>query len=196
VRLRGSFTRSQALNVGLVACTTSHAALVDEHCDFVEGDWIETLFAYMSRDGVAAVAPILTDEYGVIHSAGLSLMREPHDTGSGHRVSEIGPVGMFAIARECFGVRSHCAVVNVAALKSVGGFSPDYASDLVDFDVACKLHEIGKHAIITPLVTVRLFDELQMSDEDQKLFVSKWGRYIDNDPYTRSDTRARETVEL
>jgi GT2 family glycosyltransferase len=196
VRLKGLFTRSQAYNAGLVACTTSHAVLVDQYCDFVEGDWIETLFSYMSRDGTAAVAPVLTDEYGVIRSAGLSLTREPHDTASGHRVSEYGPVGMFAIARECFGVRTRCAIVDVAALKSVGGFSPDYASDLVDFDVACKLHERGKHAIITPLVTVRLLDKLQMSDEDQKLFASKWGRYIDDDPYTRSDTRARETVEL
>ena len=196
VRLRGSFTRSQAFNVGLVACTTTHAALVDQHCDFVEGNWIETLFTYMSRDGAAAVAPILTDEYGVIRSAGLSLTSEPHDTAAGHRISEFGPVGMFAIARECFGVRSHCAVVDVTVLKSVGGFSPEYSSGLVDFDLAGKLHEIGKHAIITPLVTVRLFDELQMSDEDQKLFMSKWGRYIDNDPYTRSDTRARETIEV
>ena len=196
MRLAGSFTRSQAFNVGLVACTTSHAALVDQHCDFVEGDWIETLFAYMSRDGVAAVAPILTDEYGVIHSAGLSLTPEPHDTGSGHRVSEFGPVGMFAIARECFGVRTRCAVVDVAALKSVGGFSPDYVSDLVDFDVACKLHELGKHAIITPLMTVRLFDKFHIADDDQKVFASRWGRYVCNDPYTRSDTRARETIEV
>ena len=103
---------------------------------------------------------------------------------------------MFAIARECFGVRNRCAVVDVAALKSVGGFSPDYNSDVVDFDVACKLHEQGKHAVITPLVTVRLFDELQMSDEDQKLFVSRWERYVDNDPYTRTDTRARESVDV
>jgi O-antigen biosynthesis protein len=196
VRLRGSFTRSQAFNVGLVSCTTSHAALVDQHCDFVEGDWIETLFAYMHRDGVAVVAPTLTDEFGVIRSAGLSLTSEPHDTGSGHRVSELGPVGMFAIARECFGVRTRCAVVDVAALKSVGGFSPDYNSDLVDFDLGCKLHERGRHAIITPLVTVRLFDDFNVVSDDQQIFASRWTRFIDNDPYTRSDTRARESVEV
>jgi GT2 family glycosyltransferase len=196
MRFQGSFTRSQAFNVGLVACTTSHAALVDQHCDFIEADWIETLFAYMSRNGVAAVAPILTDEYGVIRSAGLSLTSEPHDIGDGHRVSELGPVGMFAIARECFGVRTRCAVVDVAAFKSVGGFSPDYSSDLVDVDVACKLHEIGKHAIITPLATVRLFDELRVTSDDQQMFASRWGRYIDKDPYTRRDTRAQESVEV
>ena len=194
-RLKGPFTKSQALNAGLVACTTSHALLVDQYCDFVEGDWMETLFSYIDRDGVAAVAPTLTDEYGMIRSAGLSLTSEPHDTASGHRVSELGPVGMFAIARECFGVRTRCALVDVAALKFVGGFSPDYNSDLVDFDLACKLHEQGKHAIITPLATVRLFDELQMTDDEQKIFMSRWGRYIDSDPYTRSDTRALESVE-
>jgi GT2 family glycosyltransferase len=103
---------------------------------------------------------------------------------------------MFAIARECFGVRTRCAVVDVAAFKSVGGFSPDYSSDLVDIDLACKLHEIGKHAIITPLATVRLFDELRVTSDDQQISASRWGRYIDNDPYTRSDTRAQESVEV
>jgi GT2 family glycosyltransferase len=196
IRLKGSFTTYQAFNAGLVACTTSHAALLDPHCDFVEGDWIETLFAYMSRNDVAAVAPILTDEFGVIRSAGLSLASEPHDIGSGHRMSELGPVGMFAIARECFGVRTRCAVVDVAALKEVGGFSPDYLSDVTDFDLACKLHVLGKHAIITPLVTVRLFDELHTNAEDEQTFLSRWGRYVDNDPYTRIDTRISEAMEI
>jgi hypothetical protein len=103
---------------------------------------------------------------------------------------------MFAIARECLGVRSRCAVVDVVTLKSVGGFSPDYASDLVDFDLACKLHHLGKHAIITPLVTVRLFDDLRVTSDDEQRFLSRWGRYIDNDPYTRTDTRIREPLKV
>lgn len=192
IRLAGSFTPSQALNAGLVACTTLYAALVDQHCDFIDGDWIETLFAYMTRDGVAAVAPVLADEYGVIRSAGLGLTPEPHDIASGCRASELGPVGMFAIARECFGVRTRCAVVDVAALKTIGGFSPDYESDLGDFDLACKLHEVGKHAIITPLVKARLFDDFQRTVEDLATFTARWGRYLGADPYTRIDTRARE----
>ena len=96
---------------------------------------------------------------------------------------------MFAIARECFGVRTRCAVVDVAMLKEIGGFSRDYETDVVDFDLACKLHEIGKHSIITPLVKIRLFDELRTTSEDSQLFASRWGRYVGNDPYTRFDTR-------
>jgi GT2 family glycosyltransferase len=196
LRVRGTFTTSQALNVGLIACTTSHAALIDQHCDFIDGDWIETLFAYMDRVGVAAVAPLLVDEFGVIRSAGLSLSPEAHDIAAGHRISELGPVGMFAIARECFGVRTQCAIVDVTAVKSVGGFSPDYGSGVVDFDLACKLHEAGRHAIITPLVKVRFFGELQMLDEDQAFFATRWGRYLGADPYTRLDTRFRKAVRV
>lgn len=195
VRLRGNFTTSQALNVGLVACTTSHAALVDQHCDFVDGDWIETLFAYMDRDGVAAVGPVLTDEYGVTRSAGLGLTPQPHHIGQGHRASDLGPVGMFAIARECFGVSMQCAMVEVAVLKQVGGLSPDYSTPLVDFDLACKLRERGTHAVVTPLVKVRVFDEIATFDVDTPTFNMRWSRYVGRDPYTRIDTRLEESSD-
>jgi glycosyltransferase involved in cell wall biosynthesis len=190
VRLTGEFQSTQAFNAGLVACTTPYAALLDSYCDIIESDWIETLVAYLSRESVAAVAPVLVDQYGITLSSGLGLTPEPHDIGEGRQPSDLGPVGMFAIARECFGVRSRCAVVDVAALKNVGGFSRDYQTDVVDFDLACKLHEIGLHAIITPLVKVRLFDELHTTHEDSQLFATRWGRYAGNDPYTRFDTRS------
>jgi glycosyltransferase involved in cell wall biosynthesis len=189
VRTTGSFTYSQSLNAGLVACTTPHAVLLDSHCDIINSNWIETLIGYMERDSVAAVAPVLVDQYGVTLSAGLGLTPEPHDIGKNRQPSDLGPVGMFAIARECFGVRTRCAVVDVAMLKEIGGFSRDYETDVVDFDLACKLHEIGKHSIITPLVKIRLFDELRTTSEDSQLFASRWGRYVGNDPYTRFDTR-------
>ena len=196
VRLSGKFSYAQAMNAGLVACTTRRAALLDQHCDVIDSDWIETLSAYMRRDQVAAVAPVLVDQHGITLSSGLGLTPEPHDIGRDRHPNDLGPVGMFAIARECFGVRSRCAVVDVATLKSVGGFSRDYDAGLVDFDLACKLHERGMHAIITPLVKVRLFDDLRNTDDDQQTFAARWGRYIGNDPYTRFDTRIRELTHI
>jgi GT2 family glycosyltransferase len=195
VRLTREFHPTQAFNAGLVECSTSYAVLLDSYCDIIDTDWIETLVAYLSRESVAAVAPVLVDQYGITLSSGLGLTPEPHDIGEGRQPSDLGPVGMFAIARECFGVRSRCAVVDVAALKTVGGFSRDYQTDVVDFDLACKLHEIGLHAIITPLVKVRLFDELHTTHQDSQLFATRWGRYAGNDPYTRIDTRAGKSVE-
>ena len=191
VRLSGEFSYSQAVNAGLVACTTPHAVLLDQFCDVIDSNWIETLTSYMQRDSVAIVAPVLVDQFGITLSSGLGLTPEPHDIGRDRHPNDFGPVGMFAIARECFGVRTRCAVVDVASLKAVGGLSRDYDSGLVDFDLACKLHESGKHAIITPLVKVRLFDDLRMTDDGQRTFASRWGRYIGNDPYTRFETRSR-----
>ncbi|MEY4401640.1 MAG: hypothetical protein RL072_1505 [Actinomycetota bacterium] len=192
VRLNGEFSYAQAMNAGLVACTTSHAVLLDQHCDVIDSDWIETLSGYLDRESVAVVAPVLVDQHGITLSAGLGLTPEVHDIGCARHPADLGPVGMLAVARECFGVRTRCAVVDVAALKAVGGFSRDYNADLVDFDLACKLHAVGKHAIITPLVKIRLFDELCATGDDRQMFESRWGRYIGNDPYTRFDTRERE----
>lgn len=196
VQLDSRFSLAQALNAGLIACQTPYAALVDQHCDFIDGDWIETLQGYLQRTGVAAVAPFLVDQYGIIMSAGLGLTPEPHEMASGRHPSDLGPVGMFAIARECFGVSTRCAMVDVAALKGVGGFSPDYATRVFDFDLACKLYRSGWHAIVTPLATVRSFDDAVVSPSDEALFESRWGRLIGNDPYTRVDTRIRVQVEV
>ncbi|KRO46041.1 MAG: hypothetical protein ABR75_07535 [Acidimicrobiia bacterium BACL6 MAG-120924-bin43] len=155
VRENSAFSQGRYLNVGLIAARSQHAVLVDQHCEFIEGDWLETLLGYIDREHVATVAPVVLDEFGLIVSAGLAFTPEPHDIGAGHHPSELGPVGMFAIARECFGVSTRCALVDVDALKAVGGFSPEYSTRMFDFDLAAKLHGAGLHAIVTPS-TVRL----------------------------------------
>lgn len=195
VRVPGTFSLAQGLNAGLLACSTPIAALVDERCEFIDGDWIETLLGYAGRDGVAMVAPILVDEYGTILSAGLAMTPEPHDIAQGRHTSDLGPVGMYAIARECFGVSTRCALVDTVALKRVGGFSPDYAGRWFDADLACKLHDIGRHAIVTPLARVRSHDDPSMPGELDGLFAERWGRFMGRDPYTRFDTRFAQAVD-
>ena len=184
-----TYTLPQALNVGLIACRTSTAVLLDQHCDFIDNDWIETLLGYANRDDVAMVAPLLVDEFGVILSAGLSMSPEPHEIAQGSHSSDLGPLGMFAIARECFGVSTRCALVNVVAVKRVGGFSPDYDGRWCDFDLSCKLHDVGKHAIVTPLARVRCYDKPLEGDAGRALLQDRWGRYFNSDPFTRVDTR-------
>lgn len=184
----------QALNAGLIACSTTTAILVDQHCEFIESDWIETLLGYASYDDVAMVAPVLVDEYGIMRSAGLGMSPAPHEIAYGRHSSDLGPVGIFAVAHECFGVSTRCALINTVAVKRVGGFSADYESRWFDFDLACKLHGVGKHSIITPLVKVRTFDDPTGDGTDQQLFDDRWGRLIGADPFTRGETRVRNSV--
>ncbi|MFM7392194.1 MAG: glycosyltransferase [Actinomycetota bacterium] len=185
---------AQMLNVGLVDCDSQHAVLLDEHCEFIDGDWLETLLGYSARANVAAVAPLLLDEFGIIMSAGIGLTPSPHHIAAGRHPSDLGPVGMFAIAREVVGVSTHCALVDVAVLKSVGGFSPEYDTRAMDIDLACKLHRAGRHAIITPLVSVRSLDDPTLTDRETEALATRWGRVFGNDPYTRVDTRLRLPV--
>jgi len=186
----------QYLNSGLIACETSMAVLLDQHCDFVDGDWIETLLGYATRDNVAMIAPHLVDQFGTLLSAGLSMTPEPHEIAQGHHANDLGPVGMYAMARECFGVSTRCALVDAVAIKRVGGFSPDYSDRWCDFDLASKLHSVGKHAIITPLVRVRCFDDPAGNEDGRALLEDRWGRLIGADPFTRVDTRLREPLAM
>jgi hypothetical protein len=191
VRVNDDQTLGQRLNAGLIACTTRLAVVMEQHCEFVESEWLETLLGYHGRDDVAMVAPLIVDVNGAIVSAGLAMSPEPHEIAHGCRQADLGPVGMFAIARECFGVSARCAMVDIDAVKRVGGFSPSYASRMRDFDLACKLHRAGMHSIVAPVVTVRSFDEQGVLDAEQATFAERWGHLYDCDPFTRIDTRAR-----
>jgi GT2 family glycosyltransferase len=185
------FNLAQYLNAGIVACTTPHAVLLDQTCEFIDRDWLETLLGYSAREKVACVAPFVVDEFGIIFSAGLGMTSEPHEIGRGRHTSDFGPLGMFAIARECTGVSTRCALVDLAAMKSVGGFNPEYATRWFDFDLMCKLRRHGLHSIITPLAMVRTFDD-EMTFDEEELFARRWGRLYGDDPYTRIDTRLAE----
>jgi len=147
------------------------------------------LLGYSARANVAAVAPLLLDEFGIIMSAGIGLTLSPHHIAAGRHPSDLGPVGMFAIAREVVGVSTHCALVDVAVLKSVGGFSPEYDTRAMDIDLACKLHRVGRHAIITPLVSVRSLDDPTLTDRETEALATRWVVCSGTTP-TRALTRA------
>jgi GT2 family glycosyltransferase len=181
----------QYLNTGLIAARSQYAVLLDQHCEFVDGDWLETLLGYTNRDLVAAVAPLIVDEYGSLLSAGLGFSPEPHDIGSGRHHSDLGPVGMLAIARECYGVSTRCALVDVEAVKSVGGFSPEFAERLGEFDLAAKLHVKGLHAIVSPLAQIRICGSSDHLDFERTALDLRWGHQYGQDPFTRIDTRVR-----
>lgn len=194
VRVPKTYSLPQSINAGLVACQTAMAVLLDQHCEFIDGNWVETLLGYANRSNVAMVAPVIVDEFGTLLSAGLGMTPEPHEIAGGRHTSDLGPFGMFAIARECFGVSTRCVLIDAVQIKRLGGLSPNYSTRWFDFDLACKLHQIGKHAIVTPLARVRAFDQVLGDGPDRNLFEARWGRLVGRDPFTRTETRLRELV--
>ena len=190
VRVADGTLPNDAFNAGLAACASLRAVLVDQHCEILDDDWLQTLMGYEHRDGVAMIGPSVLDLYGNIVSVGLSLSPEPHDVGSGRRADDLGPIGVFGIARECTGVSTRFALVDVASMRNVGGISTAYTSRLADFDLACKLREAGLHAIVTPLARVRTLEVERDHQPEQHVFKQRWQRLCGNDLYVRTDTRA------
>ena len=75
------------------------------------------------------------------------------------------------------------------SLRKVGAMSPDYSGRMFDFDLACKLHGDGKHAVVTPLTHVRYLGGETSSTNDTRTFEQRWGRFVGSDPFTRIETR-------
>ena len=190
VRVANGTPKADALNAGLAACSSLRAVVVDQHCEIVDDDWLQTLLSYEQLDGVAMVGATVVDLDGKIVSAGLSLSPEPHEIGLGRHADDVGPVGMLGIARECTGVSTRFALVDVPSLRKVGGISTDYQSRMADFDLACKLREEGLHSIVTPLARVRTFESRTNDDSELDVLRQRWPWLIGNDLYVRIDTRA------
>lgn len=190
VRTPDGANRAAMFNAGLVACETRRAVLFDQRCEVVDEDWLQTLVGYEDRDGVAMVAPVVLDTGGGIVSAGLAVSPEPHDIGRGCRHDDPGPLGMLAIARECTGVATYCALVDVPALKSVGALGTGFDGRYVDFDLARKLHSFGLHAIVTPLARVRLNGD-DATRNERAAYDARWSWFPLADPYSPTDTRSR-----
>jgi GT2 family glycosyltransferase len=96
---------------------------------------------------------------------------------------------MFAIARECVGVATHCALVDVAVLKAVGGLSERFRSRWHDFDLANKLQTYGFHSIVTPLARIRWHGDADEPTGERAAFESRWWWWTLDDPYSRTETR-------
>jgi len=188
VRAGTSYDRAHLINAGLVACDTQRAVLFDQRCEIVDANWLQVLLGYEHREGVAMIAPVILDDEGWIVSAGLAMYPEAHHVGQGCRHDDPGEFGMFAMARECSGVATSCALVDVAVLKSIGGLSCDYRTEFHDFDLARKMHRSGFHAIISPLTRIRMHSMSDDVEGDRQLFESRWHSAID--PFARSDTRS------
>ncbi|NDD18719.1 MAG: glycosyltransferase, partial [Acidimicrobiia bacterium] len=73
VQVDAGASLAHSLNNGLVAAKGEYVAFIDQHCELINTDWIETLLGYIDQSSVALVAPQLLDEYGVVYSAGLGL---------------------------------------------------------------------------------------------------------------------------
>lgn len=189
VRSNGNYNRPRMLNEGLVACDTKRAVLFDQNNEIIDDDWLQTILGYEDRERVAMIAPVVIDDEGSIVSAGLAMTPAPHHIGLGHRHDDPGPLGMFVIARECLGVSTHCALVDVAVLKTVGGLSTNYGSRYHDFDLARKLQRFGYHAIITPLTHIRSHEIDVPTEQEREHFESRWRWLPAVDPYARVDTR-------
>ena len=190
VRVDGDFHRTSAFNAGLVACESRRAVLFDEGNEIIDPDWLGTLLAYEDRDRLAMVAPIILDAHGAIVSAGLAMAPKPHHIGAGCRHDDPGPLGMFAIAHECIGVSTHCALVDVAVVKAVGGLSQRFRSRWHDFDLANKLQAYGFHSIVTPLARVRWHGDGDDPADERASFQHRWRWWTLGDPYSRLDTRS------
>ncbi|NBW10303.1 MAG: glycosyltransferase [Caulobacteraceae bacterium] len=152
--------------------------------------WVDHALMYLSDASIAAAAPHLVDENGLILAAGsvigpfgiLPAMR-------GRRAGDDGHAGSLACDREVSALNGFLFAIRRDALQGVGGIDSTFAETTCAFaDLTLRAAQVGLRSIAIAGAPVKLkaarFDTATRDPIDDVLFRSKHEARLENgDPY-------------
>ena len=183
------FNFSAKINTGVSIARGSHLLILNDDTEVDSPDWIESLLAIESMPDVGAAGATLRYPTGALQHAGVMAV----DGSVGHPY--IGYPGnsegyhkRLVHSADVIATTGACMLVNRSNFNIVGGFSEEFPINYNDVDFCFKLRSQGLRSVVTP--EARLWhDESstrtpgEVSDQEQELLRSRWGKNLQNDPY-------------
>jgi GT2 family glycosyltransferase len=152
-------------------------------------DWLDELLFYARLGDVAAVAPKIIDERGVVEQAGLIVGGESgwRRAMEGWDASEDGYAGSLSCAREVSALSSACALTSRRALDALGGFAGGLTSaELAWFDLSLRAVGAGLSNVVTPRAVARRTTRRgggAADSLDRRLIHDRWLPSLGADPF-------------
>ena len=181
------FNFAKKINIAAVQTDCEYLLLVNDDTEVVTPGAVSRLLSVIERDGVGAVAPVLTYEDGTVQSAGHLLNPLPLDLYRGYPYRSEGGWGMLAATREVSSLIAAFLLVRRNDYLDVGGLCEKFPSDYNDVDFALKLGMVGKSSVVTPDVTcIHSESKTRVPGLDAhaiSLVGRRWQHRLENDPY-------------
>ncbi len=189
VEYRDAFNFSRKINVGVIESDSEYLLLLNDDTEVVTSEWIETLVAFASDDGVGAVGALLRFGDGRIQHAGVVLDRgSPGHSYYGYPGDHPGYRSNLRIASNCSVVTAACLMTRREQFMKVGGFSPSLPRNYNDVDYCLKLRSIGARIVFTPEVQLMHYESssrgfVPVEDAERTVLEERWGPALLTDPY-------------
>jgi O-antigen biosynthesis protein len=183
------FNFSRKINLGVIESDSEYLLLLNDDTEVVTSDWIETLVAFASDDGVGAVGALLRFGDGRIQHAGVVLDRGiPGHAYYGYPGDHPGYRSSLRIASNCSVVTAACLMTRREDFMKVGGFSPLFPRNYNDVDYCLKLRSSGSRIVFTPEVQLAHYESssrgfVPVARAERVLLEERWGPALLTDPY-------------
>jgi O-antigen biosynthesis protein len=184
-----AFNFSRKINVGVIESDSEYLLLLNDDTEVVTSEWIETLVAFASDDGVGAVGALLRFGDGRIQHAGVVLDRgNPGHSYYRYPGDHPGYRSNLRIASNCSVVTAACLMTRREDFMKVGGLSPSFPRNYNDVDYCLKLRSIGSRIVFTPEVQLMHYESssrgfVPVEPTERSLLEERWGPALLTDPY-------------
>ena len=181
------FNFAEKINLAAAHARGELFLLLNDDTEVISPDFLDTLVALLSDDGVGMVGPTLLFEDGTIQSAGHVFSPEPTDLYRGAPANSRGAHDMLRVTRETSSIIAACALTPREVFESVGGLSVQFPGNWNDIDYCLKVRQSGRRVLVTPLARMYHFESktrvpVLVESEVAKLG-HRWGHVLDDDPY-------------
>ena len=181
------FNFAEKINLAAAHARGELFLLLNDDTEMISPDFLETLVALLSDDGVGMVGPTLLFEDGTIQSAGHVFSAEPTDLYRGAPANSRGAHDMLRVTRETSSIIAACALTPREVFESGGGLSVQFPGNWNDIDYCLKVRQSGRRVLVTPLARMYHFESktrvpVLVESEVAKLG-HRWGHVLDDDPY-------------
>jgi GT2 family glycosyltransferase len=190
-----SFNYSWVNNFGVAQAHGSLLCFLNDDVEVISEEWLDTLVARASLDGVGAAGPMLYYPSGQIQHAGV-LLGIGGVADHAFRNFERGQAGYFSRAtleQDYSCVTAACMVVRRAVFEQIGGFDVDLPTAFNDVDFCIRLRRTGARIVWTPAAQLYHHESLTFGahnspqraaqfERDVLMLRERWEHALDNDP--------------
>lgn len=190
-----SFNYSEVNNLGAAQARGTLLCFLNDDVEVISEDWLTTLVARVSLDGVGAAGPILYYPTNQIQHAGV-LLGVGGIADHAFRNAWRGQHGYFsraALEQDYSGVTAACILVRRDLFEQIGGFDVGLPVAFNDVDFCIRLRRTGARIIWTPAAELYHHESLTFGvhssaerapqfERDVHLMRDRWGTILDNDP--------------
>ena len=159
-------------------------------------DWLETLIARISLDGVGAVGPVMCYPDGTIQHGGV-ILGPGGVADHAHRHLPRGHGGYFGRAeldQDLSCVTAGCMVIRRDVFEAIGGFDERFEIAFNDVDLCLRVRHAGWRIMWTPSAMLYHYESASLGRhdgperaakfaEEVKLMRDLWEPLLDNDPF-------------